>query len=131
MCRSKASQEGRCSGLLQRVQIIQMMTGQNWFRPQGYKTFFMQTQLTMKFIMLINIKMPTTVGILTFISMKNTTSESFRVRKVFIFQHFCFYKQMKSHAPFSMNKVSNLGAKATSSSNYVKIKRPNDWLKYS
>ena len=33
------------------------------------------TQLSMKFIMLINVKMPTNVGILTFISMINTTSE--------------------------------------------------------
>ena len=31
------------------------------------------TQLCMKFILLINVKMPTIVGILTFISMMNTT----------------------------------------------------------
>ena len=52
--------------------------------------------------MLINVKMPTIVGISTFMSMinclyhaytvivKNTTSESFKSRKVFIFQHFSF-----------------------------------------
>ena len=33
------------------------------------------------FIMLINVKMPTIVGILTFISMINTTSESLKARK--------------------------------------------------
>ena len=32
--------------------------------------------------MLINVKMPTGVGILTFISMINTTSESLEARKV-------------------------------------------------
>ena len=41
---------------------------------QGYKTFCMSTQLSTKFILLINLKMPTIVGILTFISMINTTS---------------------------------------------------------
>ena len=35
-------------------------------RPQGYKT-----QLSMDFFPLINVKMPTTVGIFTFISRKN------------------------------------------------------------
>ena len=37
-----------------------------------------------KFILLINVKMPTIVGILTFISMINTTSERLKVRNVFI-----------------------------------------------
>ena len=36
---------------------------------------FMLNKLSMKFIMLINVKMPTLVDILTFISMINTTSE--------------------------------------------------------
>ena len=44
----------------------------------------------MKFIMLINVKMPTIVGILTFIRMMNTTSEILKARNVFIFQHFSF-----------------------------------------
>ena len=39
------------------------------------KHFLCSTQLSIKFIILINVKMPTNVGILTFISMKNTTSE--------------------------------------------------------
>ena len=39
--------------------------------PQGYKTFSCLTQLSTKFIMLINVKMPTNIGILTFISMIN------------------------------------------------------------
>ena len=56
------------------------------FRPRGYKTFFMLNSTEQKKItMLINVKMPTVVGILTFISMINTTSEDLKARKVFIF----------------------------------------------
>ena len=40
------------------------------------KLFPCSTQLSTKFIQLINVKMPTIVGILTFISRINTTSES-------------------------------------------------------
>ena len=40
--------------------------------PRGYKTFFScSTQLCMKFFLLINVKMPTIVNILTFMSGKN------------------------------------------------------------
>ena len=35
-------------------------------RPQGYKTFSCSTQLSTKFFLVINVKMPTIVGILTF-----------------------------------------------------------------
>ena len=46
-------------------------------RPRGFKILFScSTQLSMKFILLINVKMPTIVGILTFISRINSTSES-------------------------------------------------------
>ena len=45
--------------------------------------------------MLMNVKMPIIVGILTLISRVNTSSESLRARKVFIFHHFCFYEQLK------------------------------------
>ena len=44
-------------------------------RRRGYKIFSCSTQLSTKFILLINVGMPTIVGILTFISMINTTSE--------------------------------------------------------
>ena len=47
-------------------------------RPQGYKTFLCSTQLSTKFIML------TIVGVLTFISMLNTSSERFKARNFFI-----------------------------------------------
>ena len=55
----------------------------------------------MKIIMLINVRMPTIVGILTFISMINTTSESFEARNVIIFKHFSFYDQLKFYAQLS------------------------------
>ena len=55
----------------------------------------------MKFIMLINVKMKMIVGILTFIVVINTTSESLEATKVFIFQQFSFYKQSKFHAHLS------------------------------
>ena len=42
--------------------------------PVVIKLFSCSTQLNMKLILLINVKMPTTVGILTFISMINQCS---------------------------------------------------------
>ena len=41
-------------------------------------------ELGTKFILLINVKMPTIVGILTFISMINTTSKRLKARNFFI-----------------------------------------------
>ena len=52
-----------------------------------------------KFILLINIKMPTIVGILSFISRINTTSESFKAR--LFFHHFTSYERLKFHAQLS------------------------------
>ena len=45
------------------------------------------TQLNMKLIMLINVKMPTIVGIFTFISMINTTSETLKAINIHILAH--------------------------------------------
>ena len=66
-------------------------------RSRGYKTFFI-TQLSTKFIMLINVKMPTIVGILTFMSMINTTFERPKARNFFSCRYFSFYEQMKFRA---------------------------------
>ena len=55
--------------------------------------------MSMKFIKLINVKMPTNVGILTLNSMINTTSESLKASKVF-FSAFYFYEHLKFHAQF-------------------------------
>ena len=43
--------------------------------PEVIKLFSYSTQLSTIFNLLINVKMPTNVGILTFISMINTTPE--------------------------------------------------------
>ena len=48
------------------------------------------TQLSTKFILLINVKIPTIVGILTFISMINTTSVRHKARNLFNGQYFSF-----------------------------------------
>ena len=53
--------------------------------PEVITLFSCSTQLSIKFVMLINIKMPTIVGILTFISLIIKTSESLKARKVSIF----------------------------------------------
>ena len=51
--------------------------------PEVIKLCSYSTQLSTKFIQLINVKMPTIVGILTFISMINTTSERLLYLSVF------------------------------------------------
>ena len=55
-------------------------------------------ELSTQISMLINVKMLTIGGILTFISIINTTSESLKARKVIIFQHFSFYDRLKFNA---------------------------------
>ena len=56
--------------------------------PEVIKHFSYTTQLSTKFILLTNVKMPAIVGILTFISMINTTSERLTARNVFIYLYF-------------------------------------------
>ena len=48
--------------------------------PKVIKLFQCSTQLSTKFILLTNVKMPTIVGILTFISMINTTFERLKAK---------------------------------------------------
>ena len=71
------------------------------FRTQGYKTFSMLNSAEHEIILLINVKMPTIVGILTFMSMMNTTFEGLKVRNFFICQYFSFYEQLKFCAQLS------------------------------
>ena len=61
------------------------------------KNFPCSTQLSTKMILLINVKMPTVVGILTFISMINT-SDRLKAINVFICQYFTLYEPLKFHA---------------------------------
>ena len=65
------------------------------------KCFSCSTKLSTKFIMLINVKMPTIVGILIFISMINTTSERLQTINFFICRYFSFYEQLTFRAQLS------------------------------
>ena len=67
-------------------------------RPQCYKTFYSQLNcMSTIFIMHINVKMPTIVGILTFISMMNASLDSMKAKKqkkslfvnIFVFMSCC------------------------------------------
>ena len=69
--------------------------------PEVIKLFPCSTQLSTKFILLINVKMPTIVGILTFISMINATSEILKARNFFICRFFIFYEELKFRAQLS------------------------------
>ena len=64
--------------------ILKECQSKDW--PQGYQTFFMLNSAEHEIYQAINVKMPTTiVGILTLISMIDTTSLSLKGRKVFMF----------------------------------------------
>ena len=65
------------------------------------KLFSCSTQLSTKFILLINVKMPTIDGILTFISMINTTSERLKAINFFLCQYLSFDEHLKFHAHLS------------------------------
>ena len=57
--------------------------------------------------------MPTVVGILTVISIINTSSERLKARNLFIYRYFSFYELLKFHAQLSWawKKFYNLGAR--------------------
>ena len=70
--------------------------------PVDIKLFFSySTQLSTKFVLLINIKMPTIVGILTFISMISTTTERLKAIPFFINRYLSFYEQLKLRVQLS------------------------------
>ena len=69
--------------------------------PEVIKFFSCSTQLRIKFILLINVKMPTIVGILTFISRINYQFLSFEPEFSTIFDYFSIYDQLKFHAQLS------------------------------
>ena len=69
--------------------------------PEVIKLCPCSTQLSTKFILLINVKMPTIVGILTFISRINTSYESLKAINTYLFQRFSFYEQLKLYAQLS------------------------------
>ena len=53
-----------------------------------------------EFIMLINVKMPTIVGILTFIGIMNTPHESIKQEQSLVLS-FVVFEQLKVHAQLS------------------------------
>ena len=55
----------------------------------------------MEFVLLINVKMLTIVGILTFISRINTSYESFKARNTDLFQRFSFDEKLKLYTQLS------------------------------
>ena len=69
--------------------------------PEVIKLFPCSTQLSTKFILLINVKMPSLVGILTFISTINTTFVRLKARNLVICRYFSFYEQLKFRAQLS------------------------------
>ena len=69
--------------------------------PEVIKLLSCSSKLSIKFIMLINVKMLTIVGILTFISMINATSERLKARNFFFFGILVFYEQLKFRAQLS------------------------------
>ena len=54
---------------VQQLRLAQLLSNQPW--PEVIKLFSCSTQLSMKFSPLIDVKMPTIVGILTCMSGKN------------------------------------------------------------
>ena len=81
--------------------------------PEVIKLFSCSTPLSTKFILLISVKMPTIVGILTFISMVNTTYERLKAINFFVCWYFSFYEQLKFRAQLSWawKKFNSLGAR--------------------
>ena len=78
------------------------------------KLFSCSTKLISKFILLINVKMPTVVGILTFISRINDWLLWFKPAISIDFGYFSIYEQLKFHAQLSWEreKFYNLWARS-------------------
>ena len=74
-------------------------------RPEVIKLFSCSTQLSIIFFLLINVKMPTIVGILRFMSRKNSILSLSEPAKCWISWYFHTYKHLKFHAQLSMKKV--------------------------
>ena len=69
--------------------------------PEVIKPFLCSTQLSMKFFLLINVKMPTIVGILTFIIGKYSILDLPEPLKSRISWYFCKYEHLKFLAQLS------------------------------
>ena len=75
-----------------------------WLSESGLevlKLFSCSTQVSMEFFLLINVKMPTIVGILTFMSMKNSIPGLSEPKKAEFLDIFYTYEHLKFHAQLS------------------------------
>ena len=70
-------------------------------RPQVIKLFSCSTQLSMKFFLLINVNMPTIVGILTFRSGKKSILGLSESKISRISKYFYTYEHLKLHSQLS------------------------------
>ena len=87
--------------------------------PEVIKLFSCSAQLSMKFFQRINVKMPTIVGTLTFMSGKNSILGLSEPKKSRISWYFYTYVYLKFHAQLSWawKKFYNLGARKALSVN--------------
>ena len=69
--------------------------------PAVIKLFSCSTQLSMKFFLLINVKMPTVVGISTFVNGKNSIQGLSEPKTSRISRYFYTYEHFKFHAQLS------------------------------
>ena len=69
--------------------------------PEVIKLFSCSAQLRLKFILLINVKMPTIVGILTFMSRINYHILRYEPKFSANFDYLSIYEQLKFHAQLS------------------------------
>ena len=69
--------------------------------PEVIKLFSCSSQLRLKFILLINVKMPTIVGILTFISRINYRLWSSKPSMTIYLGYFSIYEDLKFQAQLS------------------------------
>ena len=70
--------------------------------PEVIKPYPCSTQLSMNFFVLINVILPTTVGILTFMSRKNSILVLYEPDKCRISCYFYTYEHLKFHAQLSL-----------------------------
>ena len=102
---------------IKQLQVLHVCNDFMELCSRGYKIFSCSTKLRMTFILLINVKKPTIVGILilTFGSMTNTAHSTLKAGKVLIFQHFSFCEQLKLQAQLSWawKKFYNLEARSS------------------
>ena len=69
--------------------------------PKIIKLFSCSTQLSTKFFLLINVKMPTVVGVLTFMSRKNSILGLSKPEKANFLEIYILIEHLKFHAQLS------------------------------